>query len=100
MDYTKQPLGYNQIIQQLRSRGLLFHDETTAEEELKNLSYFRIANYLRSFEVVDSNHVFIPNSYFEDALQIYYFDIKIDHVDITGEEFDKRMDKYKTTLKV
>ena len=40
MDYTKQPLGYNQIIQQLRSRGLLFHDETTAEKELKNISYF------------------------------------------------------------
>ena len=77
MDYTKQPLGYNQIIQQLRSRGLLFHDETTAEKELKNISYFRIANYLRSFEVVGSNHVFIPNSYFEDALQIYYFDKKL-----------------------
>ena len=77
MDYTKQPLEYNQIIQQLKSRGLLFHDETTAEKELKIISYFRIANYLRSFEVVGSNHVFLPNSYFEDALQIYYFDKKL-----------------------
>lgn len=28
-----------------------------------------------------------------------YFDIKIDYVDITEEEFNKRMDEYKTTLK-
>lgn len=74
MDYTKQPLEYGQIIQQLKSRGLLFHDVTVAEKELKIVSYFRIANYLRSFEVQGSNHVFLPGSYFEDALKIYYFD--------------------------
>lgn len=27
-----------------------------------------------------------------------YFDIKIDYVDITGEEFNKRMADYKATL--
>ena len=66
MNYTKQPLDYSQIIQQLKSRGLLFHDDAAAENELKIVSYFRIANYLYTFEV--------PNSYFEDALRIYYFD--------------------------
>ena len=74
MDYTKRPLEYYQIIQQLKSRGLLFHDEVAAEDELKIISYFRIANYLRTFEVPNSNHVFLPNSYFEDAICIYYFD--------------------------
>lgn len=28
-----------------------------------------------------------------------YFDIKIDYVDITEEEFNKRMDNYRSTLK-
>ena len=28
-----------------------------------------------------------------------YFDIKIDYVDITEEEFNRRMDNYKSTLK-
>lgn len=74
MNYTKQPLDSSQIIQQLKSRGLLFHDDAAAENELKIVSYFRIANYLYTFEVPNSNHTFLPNSYFEDALRIYYFD--------------------------
>lgn len=74
MNYTKQSLDYSQIIQQLKSRGLLFHDDAAAENELKIVSYFRIANYLYTFEVPNSNHTFLPNSYFEDALRIYYFD--------------------------
>lgn len=74
MNYTKQPLDYSQIIQQLKSRGLLSHDDVAAENELKIVSYFRIANYLYTFEVPNSNHTFLPNSYFEDALRIYYFD--------------------------
>ena len=74
MDYIKLPLEYNQIIQQLKSRGLLFHDESAVEKELRIISYFRIANYLKTFEVPNSNHVFLPNSYFEDALKVYYFD--------------------------
>ena len=52
----------------------MFHDDAAAENELKIVSYFRIANYLYTFEVPNSNHTFLPNSYFEDALRIYYFD--------------------------
>lgn len=77
MNYTKQPLDYSQIIQQLKSRGLLFHDEAIAKNAFKVISYFRLANYLRTFEIPNSNHVFLPNSYFEDALHIYYFDKKL-----------------------
>ncbi len=58
----------------LKSRVLLFHNIAAAEKELKIVSYFRIANYLRSFEVQGQPYVFLPNSYFEDALKIYYLD--------------------------
>lgn len=44
------------------------------KKELKIISYFRIANYLQTFETPNSNHAFLPDSYFEDALKVYYFD--------------------------
>lgn len=80
MNYTKQPLDYPQIIAQLKSRGLLFRNETHVIKQLQIISYFRIANYLKTFEVVGSNHVYVPNSYFEDALQLYYFDKELRHI--------------------
>ncbi len=55
----------------------MFDDEETAEKELKIVSYFRIANYLRTFEAAGSNHVYLPGSHFEDALKVYYFDKKL-----------------------
>lgn len=77
MDYTKNALDYPQILQQLRDRGLLFKDENNAIKELLNISYFRIANYLRYFEIAGSNHQYRQESCFEDALYIYYFDKKL-----------------------
>ena len=52
MNYAKQPLDYHQIISQLKSRWFLFHNEDVAISQLQIISYFRIANYLKSFEVV------------------------------------------------
>lgn len=77
MDYTKSALDYPQIIQQLKNRGLRFHDEAQAIGELANISYFRIANYLRYFEIEGSHHQYKAGSYFEDALYIYNFDRKL-----------------------
>lgn len=77
MNYTKKALDYPQILQQLKDRGLMFRDEKNAADELVNISYFRIANYLRYFEITGSIHQYKENSYFEDALYIYYFDKKL-----------------------
>lgn len=55
----------------------MFHDEDIAISQLQIISYFRIANYLKSFEVVGFDHDFLPNSYFEEALDLYYFDKKL-----------------------
>ena len=77
MNYIKKALDYPQILQQLKDRGLMFRDEKNAADELVNISYFRIANYLRYFEITGSIHQYKENSYFEDALYIYYFDKKL-----------------------
>lgn len=77
MNYTKNALGYTQILTQLKERGLLFKDEEQAIKELSNISYFRIANYLRYFEIDSDRHLYKPDTYFEDAVYIYYFDKKL-----------------------
>ncbi|CCZ11606.1 abi-like protein [Prevotella sp. CAG:1092] len=50
-----------------------FINEEVASSEFKKLSYFHLANYLRTFEGDTDSHQFKDDSYFEDALNLYYF---------------------------
>ena len=77
MEYTKQPIDYPQQIQMLKERGLIIRDERQALEQLQIISYFRLANYLRPMEQDKENHTFKPNSTFENAINLYYFDKKL-----------------------
>ena len=61
----------------LKERGLLILDEEQALKELHIISYFRLANYLRPMELGKTTHQFKTNSYFENALSLYYFDKKL-----------------------
>ena len=74
MEYTKQPIDYPQQIQMLKERGLIIKNEKQALEQLRIISYFRLANYLRPMEQDKENHTFKPNSTFENAINLYYFD--------------------------
>ncbi|MDE6269936.1 MAG: Abi family protein [Muribaculaceae bacterium] len=77
MFYSKQPLDHPQIISLLKQRNLLIADDAKAIEQLKIISYFRLANYLRPMELDKTTHVFKPNSHFENAINLYYFDKKL-----------------------
>ena len=70
MEYTKQPIDYPQQIQMLKERGLMIDDEKRALEQLRIISYFRLANYLRPMEQDKVTHIFKPNSTFENALDL------------------------------
>ncbi len=74
MDYTKQPLDYPQILQMLKDRGLIVRNEIEALNQLKIISYFRLANYMRPMEADKDSHIFKPGSSFENAVDLYYFD--------------------------
>ena len=74
MDYSKQPIDHIQQIEILKERGLLIQDEEKALNQLQIISYFRLANYWRPMEEDKTIHLFKPNSYFENALSLYYFD--------------------------
>ena len=66
MDYTKQPLDYPQILQMLKGRGLIVRDEVEALRQLKIISYFRLANYMRPMEADKVTHIFKPGRLFEN----------------------------------
>ena len=77
MIYSKTPLDYEQLIQMLKERGLIIADEQKAIDHLRVISYFRLANYFRPMERDKENHLYKPNSYFENAISLYYFDKKL-----------------------
>ena len=58
----------------LKERGLIINDEKQALEQLRIISYFRLASYMRPMEQDKAAHIFKPNSTFENALDLYYFD--------------------------
>lgn len=74
MQYTNRPLTIQDQISRLQNNGLIISDVAKAESELKNISYFRLADYLQPMESDHVNHTFKPGSKIEDAISMYYFD--------------------------
>ncbi|MGB1206939.1 MAG: Abi family protein [Chitinophagales bacterium] len=61
-------------IQLLKSRGMLFRDETKATHFLKNISYYRLKGYWWDMQENKTSHTLLPNSYFETVIERYNFD--------------------------
>lgn len=72
--YNKQPISIADQISTLKNRGLMFDNVQAAIESLKIISYFRLANYWKPMESDKLNHIFKPNSKFENVLSLYNFD--------------------------
>lgn len=53
---------------------LLIGKNATAEQQLRNISYFRIAGYLRYMEEDHERHLYKPDSSFGQAINLYLFD--------------------------
>ena len=58
----------------LKSRGMLMKDEQKVAFCLGYISYFRLKGYWRDMQPDRTNHIFAPNSYFEDVIARYNFD--------------------------
>jgi len=72
--YTKPVTTIAQQIEQLQNRGLAIADETAAAHFLSNISYYRLAGYWWPMQSDKVDHLFKPNSRFEDAIALYNFD--------------------------
>ena len=53
---------------------MIIDDVNQANKTLSIISYFRLASYWRPMEEKGQAHQFKPNSHFNNALSLYYFD--------------------------
>lgn len=80
MDYTKPPKTFEEQVQLLKERGLLFEDEKKAEFRLQTVSYYRLSAYMLPFkkrigkDIVDE---FRYGTTFEEVYNLYVFDRKL-----------------------
>ena len=84
MRYSKLPLDYTEILDLLESRGLTIRDRNKAIDCLKVVSYFRLDNYFHPMESNKSQHIFKPNSCFENAMDLYRFDCDLRELTFTA----------------
>lgn len=80
LNYNKHPLTIADQVERLKSRGLLFDNETRASAYLFNISYYRLRAYTYPFQNNgdESDHEFIRNDiHFQDIIDLYCFDRRI-----------------------
>lgn len=74
MQYDKRPYTIEEQINQLQERGLIINDPELAKHYLSQVSYYRLAGYWWSMQSDKAQHIFKPNSRFEDVVSLYNFD--------------------------
>ena len=52
MNYDKQPINIDEQLALLQNRGLIIEDIVKAKQQLRNISYFRIASYLNIWRTI------------------------------------------------
>jgi len=72
--YTKQPTDLTTQLTLLKQRGLTVHDEDEALKQLASISYFRLANYWKTFEINELTHQFKIGTCLEEVISLYIFD--------------------------
>lgn len=80
MKYTKPPLTYQAQIDLLKSRGVVFEDESKAKYQLSNVSYFRLSAYMFPFRKNTGGKItneFRHGTKWKDIYDLYVFDRKL-----------------------
>jgi abortive infection bacteriophage resistance protein len=72
--YTKPALTYEQLLNQLKNRGLTIEDEKKASHLLEVISYYRLSGYWYPLLSDKKNHQFKSGSTFNTAFKLYCFD--------------------------
>ena len=66
------------LVQLLKSRGLIITDEERAEAYITNIGYYRLSAYMLPFLTMPkTNHIFKPGVTFDNILDLYRFDKKL-----------------------
>lgn len=72
--YHKPALTYQEQLDQLKKRGLIFEDDSRALHLLAQVNYYRLSGYWYPLLVDKNTHYFKPDSTFETAFRLYCFD--------------------------
>jgi abortive infection bacteriophage resistance protein len=75
--FDKVALTKQQQLDQLKDRGLLFASEPLALKYLSHISYYRLGEYWYVMQADKEEHIFKPNSKFEDVVALYNFDAEL-----------------------
>jgi abortive infection bacteriophage resistance protein len=75
--FDKVALTKEQQLQQLKDRGLLITNENLALKYLSHISYYRLGEYWYVMQADKEEHIFKPNSKFEDVVALYNFDAEL-----------------------
>jgi abortive infection bacteriophage resistance protein len=76
MRYNKPSLSFDDQINLLESRGLIFPDKAKAQNYLSNISYYRLSAYMLPLKEKGSED-FQLNTTFDDVLNLYLFDKRV-----------------------
>jgi abortive infection bacteriophage resistance protein len=90
MRYAKPALTYEQQVELLKTRGLVFDNEAEARHSLERIGYYRLSAYFIPFKVSGTNQ-FLPDATFRKVLDLYQFDSRlrllamqaIDHIEVS-----------------
>lgn len=76
--YTKPTKSPEDLVQQLKQRGLIIKDEERAERYIRNIGYYRLSAYMFPFlKDPKAAHKFKPGVTFDHVLCLYRFDKKL-----------------------
>ncbi len=75
--FNKPAISIDQQIELLQQRGLIISNTKLAYEYLSHFNHYRLGEYWYVMQNDKENHVFKPNSKFEDVIALYNFDAEL-----------------------
>ncbi len=75
--FTKEAKTIQEQIELLQERGLIISKPKIAQKYLQNISYYRLGEYWYVMQSDKENHIFKPNSTFENVIALYNFDAEL-----------------------
>ena len=72
--YSKEPYSCEEHIKLLTERGLLIENEARAIKYIETIGYYRLSGYMFHLQNKASDNTFVPNTSFDDIINIYKFD--------------------------
>lgn len=75
--FTKPAKTIDEQLEILQERGLIISKPKQAKKYLQNISYYRLGEYWFVMQSDKEQHIFKPNSRFEDVIALYNFDAEL-----------------------